>query len=207
MKRCIYILMSLSLAAVTGCSEPDVPKRHYQEIIVEAAPHMEHDDAQEAHASMRDVPMPLHTRQADEVTLSWDTPDGWSEGAGSGMRLATWRINDAPDGTECTLIVLSGDAGGLAANIVRWMEQVQIAPPSDAALRAYVDGLERIQTQRAMTGVLVDFDEFVDDPSALSTLAAIIESGRETLFVKLTGPKGVLARERENFIQLCISMR
>jgi len=204
MNRHTYILLSCLI--VTGCSDPEVPKRHYREVIVEAPPPAE-QAMNDAHPPMRDIPMPAQTRSPETSSFAWDTPEGWREEAGIGMRLATLRVDADTEQAECTLIVLGGDAGGLAANIVRWMEQVQIDPPSDDALRAYVDGLDRLETEGGLTGVFIDFDEFVEDPSALSTLAGIIERGHETLFVKLTGSKDLLAREREHFIALCKSIR
>ena len=205
MNRYTYLLLSGLI--LTGCSEPEVPKRHYQEIVVEAPPPVEQAMHHDPHPSMTDIPLPAQPRLPEAPPFTWDTPDGWTEEPGVGMRLATLRIDTDTEQAECTLIVLGGDAGGLTANIVRWMEQVHIAPPSDYALRTYVDGLDRLQTEGGLAGVVIDFDEFVDDPAALSTLAGIIERGRETVFVKLTGSKGLLARERDNFIQLCKSIR
>lgn len=205
MNRHTYLLLSCLI--VTGCSEPEVPKRHYQEILVEAPPPMEQAMPHDSHGSMADIPLRAQTRPPEATPFTWDTPDGWTKEPGVGMRLATLRIETDTEQAECTLIVLSGDAGGLGANIVRWMEQVHIDPPPDYALRAYVDGLDRLETEGGLAGVFIDFDEFVEDPAALSTLAGIIERDRETMFVKLTGSKDLLARERDNFIQLYKSIR
>lgn len=208
---------------VAGCAEPEVPKRSYREFIVEAPPpgdhhhHHHHDHAHamtdsempadHVHAEMRDIPMPIQRRPDQATTFEWDTPEGWREEAGAGMRLATLWVSDNGGEVECTLIVLGGDAGGVQANIVRWMEQVRIQPPTGHEMQAYLDGLEEIATQGGDRGVFIDFGEFVPEPDQLSTLAAIIERGAESLFIKFTGPRQLLEQERSAFNQLAQSIR
>ncbi len=209
MKRYSFINLLPGILIFAGCSEPEVPKRQYQEFIVDAPPPAEHaTDDPHHHAHMTDIPLPAETPPpAQSAEFEWDTPEEWREEAGAGMRLATLLIDADTEQAECTLIVLGGDTGGLQANIERWMEQAGIDPPYGDAMRAYVDGLEQFETAGGDTGLLVDFDPFVDDASATSTLVGIIERGEETLFVRLTGSKGLLASERERFISLCKSIR
>ena len=210
------------LLVVAGCAEPEVPKRHYQEFIIEAPPpvdhhHHHHDHAHEmtgadlpadhVHGEMRDMPMPMQRRPEQASTFEWDTPSDWREEPGAGMRLATLWVSGNGEEAECTLIVLGGDAGGLQANIVRWMEQVQIQPPMGYEMQNYLDELEEFTTAGGDRGVLIDFAPFVAEPDQLSTLAAIIERGRESLYIKLTGSRALLEQERSAFDQLARSIR
>jgi hypothetical protein len=184
-----------------GCAEQP-EKRVYAEIVVEAPPPVERV-MEEAHRDMRDLPLPPVSRPYGGSEFVWNTPAGWRQEPGTGMRLATLWIEDG----ECTLIVLSGDVGGLPANIARWMDQVQLRPLSPAHMQSYIDSLERFETATGLSGLLLDFDMFVEEPTALSTLGGIIQRGSETMFVKLTGSKSLLARERDNFIALCRSIQ
>jgi hypothetical protein len=191
----------LIVLSVTGCDEPVPTKRVYQEVVQPAPVTAVPADA--IHAGMSDMtrPIPVATEAA---AFEWVTPTGWREEAGTGMRTATLWIEDA----ECTLIVLTGDMGGMAANVARWLEQVQLPVPAAAELEAYVEALPRFTTAGGGSGVLIDFDEWVFADDARSTLAGVIslEQG-QTLFVKLTGPAALLRREKMNFIELCESIR
>ncbi len=207
MKRYSSILLLPMLLIFAGCAEQEVPKRHYQEFIVEASPATPATGDPHHHAHMTDIPLPAQAPPVQSAEFEWDTPEEWREEPGAGMRVATLHIDGDTEQAECTLIVLAGDTGGLQANIERWMEQVGIAPPSGYAMGTYLDELERFETAGGDAGLLVDFDPFVDDASATSTLVGIIERGEETLFVRLTGSKGLLASERDRFVSLCKSIR
>lgn len=189
---------------VTGCDEPMPAKRVYQEVVQPAPTTAVPNDA--VHAGMRDMAGPIAAAAA--APFIWATPADWREEAGYGMRTATLWIEDGATQAECTLIVLTGDVGGLAANVVRWLEQVQLPVPAAAELEAYLEALPRFTTAGGSTGVLIDFDEWVSADDARSTLASIIslEQG-QTLFIKLTGPAALLRREKTNFIALCESIR
>ena len=54
---------------------------------------------------------------------SWTTPQGWEEQGGGGMRVVGFRIA-GNENAECTVIVLGGTGGGLAANVNRWRKQM-----------------------------------------------------------------------------------
>lgn len=203
------IPLLMMIVSLSGCGESEVTVRRYQEKVVDAppppaAPFMDHAHGE----AMQDIPMPLPaTPPAASTEFSWETPPGWREEAGFGMRLATLWIEDGDARGECTLIVLSGQTGSLEANVVRWMGQVNITPPPGPALQNWLENRPTFTTAGGHEGVLVDFDEFVTDPDALSTLGGIIQSGQDTLFVKLTGPKSLLAQERDRFVALCESVQ
>lgn len=201
------------LMALSGCAEQD-PKRHYQEIVIE--PQSE-QPADHRHADDRTAlpgpavpapPLPASDPQAaDTPEFTWDTPSGWTESPGTGMRLATLELSHGYESAECTLIALSGDTGSLSANVRRWMEQVDIEPPPEEEMQAYLSGLRRFETQGGLEGVLVDFSPWIADPSRTSTLVGVIEKGEHTLFVRLTGSQSLLDSQRDQFMQLCKSVK
>jgi hypothetical protein len=206
----------MAACAVAGCSEPQVPKRIYQEIRVEAPPPPMTTAAadqgmSDPHAgmdrSMRDLPVPPVQRPEGVAEFTWTVPPGWQEEAGTGMRLATLWVESDLGRAECSLIVLTGDTGGLPANLARWMDQVDVPPLSAEAMQAYIGSLPPLQSAGGYEGVLVDFDALVAGADAPSTLAGILRRGSETLFIKLTGTRRMLAQERDRFVALCESVR
>src|ERR1039457_6941126 len=62
--------------------------------------------------------------------FTWVAPQGWKQEAGSGMRLATFHLLSDAKAIDCSIVSMGGMAGGLEANLRRWMGQigVQAAP-------------------------------------------------------------------------------
>ena len=207
MKKTVNSLCAVAIAGfLSACSEPEVPLRRYQEYVVDAPPAMA-DVVEHAHQDMGDIPMPMQTRPPDAETFTWTTPAGWREAPGMGMRLATLTVERGDETAEATLIVLSGDAGGLGANITRWMEQVNIRPPTGATMDAYIENLPSFTTVGGLDGRLIDFDEFIVAADALSNLIGVIPRGRQTLFIRMSGTQALLAQERDAFLALCKSVQ
>ncbi len=192
----------------SGCAERDLVVRNYEEVVSEPtraqAPVAESEDP---HAALIPSPPSDGYSSTQESSFTWETPVGWREEPGVGMRLATLWVDAEPESAEITLIVLRGETGSLEANIVRWMGQVQIAPPSADELSYYIDNLKKFTTEGGHEGVFIDFDEWVENPADASTLGGIIRRGQETLFVKATGSKELLAQQRDAFLELCRSIR
>lgn len=145
---------------------------------------------------------------AQASSWAWTTPDGWSEAPGSGMRLATLTVPRDGGPATCTIVALSATAGDETANIRRWIGQLGLAEPSNEDLTAFVAQQERFRSEGGFDGLLVDLTTMGPPaPDAESMLAAIIATGRATLFVKLTGPAGFLQEQRAAFAALCRSLR
>ena len=180
-----------------GCSEKTREIRHYREVAVAPPPsaeaHAEHDG---------------HNHDAPESAsrISWTAPEGWTELPGADMRLATFQIG--PDKTECTIVAFPGEAGGIRANIVRWLGQVKIEV-GDEQLDAFLRSQPSITTEGGLPCTLFDFAPLLPegDTTATSMLAGIAAAGRQSIFIKLTGPVPLLAAEKERFTALCRSLK
>lgn len=70
----------------------------------------------------------LKSLKVDGDKVTWATPEGWKEEAGSGMRAATFKIGPADSKLECTVISLPADDPTtddyLLSNINRWRGQI-----------------------------------------------------------------------------------
>ena len=154
------------------------------------------------------------TRQMLEASvtrppLSWETPQGWQDQGAGGMRLATFRSADTSDPVECALISLAGDAGGLESNAARWMQQVNIVVPEAPAMGKFLAAQEKIKTQDGFDATILDLTPLqpTDDLESPSMAAAIIVLPDMTVFVKMTGSRGAVLKNKDKFESLCRSIR
>lgn len=208
----------------SGCDQKIV-SREYEEIIIDSPlkshsvahndPHgfmgmgFDHPDISQMMANVSDDPQTQKQLDASVVKapLSWRTPNGWSEVVGGRMRLVTFRSKDSTKPIECTIVSLGGRAGGLKSNIVRWMNQVNIAIPPDDQLQSFVDGLETIGAQGGFSLKVVDLTSLVDGGQLPSMISAVAQLSDMTVFVKMTGNKNALIENRDQFKTLCKSLK
>lgn len=143
------------------------------------------------------------------VPIRWTVPPGWTEQKGSGMRVATFSSADKNSSVETTIVSLAGPAGGVAANIVRWMQQLKIPAPSDNDLMEFIASSEKVQTASGLSLVLFDFTRLQNDagPEAPGMFAAIVEGQETQIFIKMTGSKHSVIANREQFKALIHSLK
>jgi hypothetical protein len=142
------------------------------------------------------------------AALQWTAPASWKAQPGSSMRLGSFTVGEGSRTGLCTIIRLGGSAGGLQANIRRWIGQIgQPAPPPEE-LAAFIGRQERFQSEGGLDGVLIDLTKLGSQgPEDGSMLAALFDLGDMTVFVKFTGPLTLLNEERANFTGLCRTFR
>lgn len=136
--------------------------------------------------------------------LTWKTPTGWTSKGRSGMREVTFSV----EGTEasCWVLFLPGSAGGLTANVNRWLREVGNEALSEDQI-AKLERLDVLGTQ----GVIVDGEGNYQGMGGPATKGArlfglICPLEGRTLFVKMVGPADAMSTQRENFIALCKSL-
>jgi hypothetical protein len=138
--------------------------------------------------------------------LTWSEPKGWLKAASpSRMRLVTFNVPDLA-GSECYLTVLSGKAGGEAANLERWQKQLGLPPLGEAGLgkleRAKVLGQDVALYEGTGT-----FDAG-QGPKANTYLAGcLVTVGDQTLFVKFVVPGGGPGAGRAGFLAFLQSLK
>jgi hypothetical protein len=73
-------------------------------------------------------------RVGDDGKPKWQLPEGWKEGPGNAMRLATIVVPAEPKPLDITVNALpwSGTPADMLSNVNRWRGQLQL-PPTDAA--------------------------------------------------------------------------
>lgn len=177
----------------TGCAQ-ETEIYTYTETVV---------DPRAGTASMPDLPKEL--MQASSRELQWVAPDEWKKDEGHPMRLASFKT---ANGADVSFIMLPGAAGGLEANIRRWMGQIGLSVPDDV-FQHQVNALPLIRTESGWEGRVVNFNEWMASPdlASPSMIAVLLDVDGETGFVKISGTYTALEQERQAFLDFVRSLR
>lgn len=198
-----YFVLLISFFIVCLCScQKAVEKRKYEEIVISA-------QLNEGSFAPSMPPIPLSENLTNKIIkpqLSWTTPPGWQEKPASGMRVASFVNNDSANPIDCSIVSLEGEAGGLQANVRRWLSQINLYL-SDEELKTFLEKQDKLTNNQGLVLTLVDFTNFNTVSSGDSIIAAIAAASEETIFVKMTGSKEALLKNREPFITLCKSLQ
>jgi hypothetical protein len=148
------------------------------------------------------------TNEKEGRKLEYQKPEGWQEGSASGMRLANFSFGQGELKGACTIISLAGEAGGLKANVVRWIEQTGEKLPVDTDLDRFLDRLPETGTGLGKPAKLVDLTDFPTAGGAGERfIVAVINLGQDSLFLKMSGPASLLKKEKAAFTNLCQSLK
>lgn len=129
--------------------------------------------------------------------LTWTLPKGWTEQAGSGMRYAT--ISPPADRkVDVAVTTFPGTVGGIFNNINRWRQQVGLEPIAEADLDKSITKIDANGTEVIVTDL---------DGPQVRMLAAIVPAKDQTWFLKMTGDKQLVGKNKEEFLALAKSLR
>lgn len=157
-------------------------------------------------------------KQETAGSIGWTKPAGWaSEKPANRMRQAQYRLpasgSDSEDG-QLVVYFFGGRAGGVEANLDRWVTQFQRPDGSpcrrdDAAISSKeVAGLKVTLVDlagRYVAAVRPGAPQRHDKPG-WRMLAAVVTTPEGNYFFKLLGPKATLERWRASFEKLVDSL-
>lgn len=138
--------------------------------------------------------------------IKYTVPDGWREvPSQSAFRVASFEVTSGGQRADVSVSPLSGNAGGLLANINRWRrDQLGLPAIDESELRST---LKRID----VAGVAAHYVELLGAESAAegrqAILGVILERGSQTWFFKMTGPAAVVTDNRAAFEQFVQSVQ
>ena len=168
------------------------------------------------HGSGAPAPNSVPMRSGDAAGgVKWTAPPRWEAKPASGMRLATYLIPAASgdsEGAECA--VFGNIAGGVQANIERWIGQFEQPDGSSSAAKAKqkketINGLP--VTTVDLTGTFAGGGMAMGQPSTKKPgyrlLGAIVETPQGEVFFKLTGPVKTVAAAQGEFQTLLKSLK
>ena len=184
------VLLGTAILVVAACSrQPQV--REYAEVMIEPSPVAAAFDG-------------TGTGGVAAGPLAWQTPPAWRELPGDGIRLAAFLVEEGGQRAETTVVMLGGAAGGLEANVVRWLDQLGLQL-ADEELARFLAAAEPLTTRDGMDLTMFDFTRLTTGGGD-SMLAAVGPVLDQTLFVKMTGDGDLVAAARGDFLRLVSSL-
>jgi hypothetical protein len=184
------VLLGAAILALAACSrEPRV--REYDEVVIKPSPVVAAFDGSGAGG----VPA---------APLVWQTPVAWQELPGDGIRLAAFAVERGDQRAETTVVMLGGVAGGVEANVVRWLDQLGLRLAGEELAQFLAAG-EPLTSRDGMHFTVYDFTRFAT-PEGNSMLAAVGPVLDQTLFVKMSGDGALVAAARSDFLSLVASL-
>jgi hypothetical protein len=131
--------------------------------------------------------------------LHYQKPEGWKELENPGpIALKKFRTGTGEEAAEVSVTPLGGDAGGVLANVNRWRGQIGL--PSVTQEQA-----DRDLHQITVEGKAAPYADLSGPEQRM--LAVIVSRGDTTWFVKTTGPKNVVAKQKSAFEAFVKSLR
>ena len=184
------VLLGAAVLVVAACSrQPQV--REYDEVVIKPSPVVAAFDDSGAGGVVAGP-------------LAWQTPPAWQELPGDGIRLAAFLLEQGDRRAETTVVMLGGVAGGMEANVVRWLDQLGLQLVDEELAQFLATG-EPVATRDGLRLTVFDFTRLTT-AGGDSMLAAVGPVLDQTLFVKMSGDGDLVAAARGDFLRLVGSL-
>ncbi|MBA3650317.1 MAG: hypothetical protein H0W66_02255 [Chthoniobacterales bacterium] len=143
------------------------------------------------------APTPPPIEAAQGAPMQYTLPPGWQTKPLSPMRLASFKAT-APDGkeTDISVVALPGIAGGDLQNVNRWRGQVQLAPIDEETLAKSAEHVQANGHDFLLVN-LVSEQPIKGEKQRI--LAAILDEGEQSWFIKMTGEDAAVASQKSAF--------
>ena len=189
MKLLSCSLLALASLALVGCGSDDLTVYKVEKSTAEKkAP-------QEMMAQTADAGGHVHR------PYDYDLPEGWSEKAAGGMRLASFDVKVDSAVLDASIVQLGPAAGDVLSNINRWRGQVGLPNAT----------LEEIESQAITETSGLDkyrYWKLINaDREDGGILAAMFHLPGAVLFVKVSGAPADVEKAESSFVVLCRSLR
>ena len=155
----------------------------------------------------RTNPAPVRPAPVDSAStggraaIEYETPNGWQVLPATGMRAAAFSVTEGDQSAKITVIPLPGRAGDLLSNVNRWRGQIDLGKIDAAELESLASDIE-------IGGVTGNYVELAGDTSEGQAIFGVsAEKPGTTWFVKMTGDRRLLEKQRENFRSFTSSIR
>jgi hypothetical protein len=135
----------------------------------------------------------------------WTIPADWQQLPPSQFLLAEFSIAGTNGATaEVNVAELSGEGGGLAANVNRWRRQLGLPAADETEFSKSISTLDIPNSQATLVD-LSGTDFKTGKPTRL--VGAIVPQNGQTWFYKLMGDETVVAQQKDAFIQFIQSAK
>ena len=153
------------------------------------------------------APTPPSIKPPQGAPLQYTLPAGWKEKPLSPMRLASFKAI-APNGkeTDVSVVSLPGIAGGDLANVNRWRGQVNLGPIDEDTL-AKTAGHVQANGHDYLVVDLVSDAPMGENGEKQRILAAILDEGERSWFIKMMGEDAAVAAQKSAFTDFLRSLK
>jgi len=130
---------------------------------------------------------------------AYELPAGWIALPPAQFREINVRVAGDPN-AECYMTTLGGGGGGLEPNVNRWRAQVSLPPISGAEIAA-LPTMTWFGAPATLVDVEGEWTGMSGDQSSKDwrLVGLLLIQGDRARFLKMTGPRDVIAREYDNF--------
>jgi len=140
----------------------------------------------------QDVRVLAQSTQSATTPPQWTSPSHWVSQPSTAFRVGSFTIPGASGSADLAISFLSGQAGGVLANINRWRGQIQL-PPTDA------EGLSQMTRTLTVNDDSVLLVDLTSADMKTRILVAIWEKPEGAWFFKLMGPVPTVVQEEKAF--------
>jgi hypothetical protein len=138
--------------------------------------------------------------------IHWQTPQGWQEQPGDGVRQGSFLITGTGGAkADVSVITFPGDVGGDLANVNRWRGQIQLPPVSEAELPGALIRLAGPAGEFLLVDLLSE-TPVLEGGHKARVLGAILKQPAQTWFFKLSGEAGLVASQKNAFVDFLKSV-
>lgn len=131
--------------------------------------------------------------------IRWTTPEGWTEIPPSAMRYASFSAPAANgDKIDISIVTFAGDGGSDLDNVNRWRGQIGLAPADESTATSEIAPLKTANTTFSFTDIA---------GADARMIAAWTRREGRVWFVKMTGPKAAVEKEKPSFVKFVESVR
>ncbi|HKP95962.1 MAG TPA: hypothetical protein VJ385_09425 [Fibrobacteria bacterium] len=209
--------MTLTALGLPGCREGKA--RTYTEVAFKPlVPPMAMAGGAGGMGAMGAAGMPPMNASPVDIKVTWELPESWLvKDSANAMRIGSFAASDPslahmgepdPRAVDVSVVQLAGDAGGLKANIQRWMGQVGIkATPEE--MDEFVKAAAHFKTKSGQDGLYVDLTEKLsgDMTQSKTIFGAVVQTAEYTVFVKGMGEIAKVIAQKPLIMAFCKSLR
>jgi hypothetical protein len=147
---------------------------------------------------------PFLARESSEMPsppqVQWQTPSGWKEEPGGGMRVARFSVTGTNgQAAEVSIIPLPGISASKKDIVNLWREQVHLPPVQDDDLLGQSEKVE-MGPGSAELFDMVSTEPVIQDKSKMRILVAMLSQRGTMWFFKMTGEDSLVQEQKPVFV-------